>query len=62
MLTNIFCIVCKKWLCNPQSAANQSDGNCEDPKYIKIRFDNQGGTGKTETICAVYFCSTVISC
>lgn len=34
MLTSIFCIVCKKCLCNPQSAANRSDGNSEDPKYF----------------------------
>ncbi len=56
MLTNIFCIVCKKWLYNPQSTANRSDGNSDDPRYIKIRFDNQGVTGKTESICTIYSC------
>jgi hypothetical protein len=39
-LTNIFCIICKKWLCDPQFAANRSEINNDDPKYIKITFDN----------------------
>jgi hypothetical protein len=35
MQTNIFCIVCKRWLCDPQLAANRSQKNgCNQPKFI----------------------------
>jgi hypothetical protein len=41
-LTNVFCIVCKKWLCDPQLAANRDTlGNKllvtnDDPKYTRL--------------------------
>ncbi len=59
-LTNLFCIIYKKWLCNPQLAANQNmlgsklDADANDYKYIKIEFDDGAISGKEETIC--YLC------
>jgi hypothetical protein len=47
--TNMFCIVCKKWLCDPQLAANRSDSEklaTDDPKYITISFDDGKMTEK----------------
>jgi hypothetical protein len=61
-LTNVFCIICKKWLCDPQLAANRDTlGNKllvtnDDPKYIKIVFDDGVISGKEEAICAVFSC------
>ncbi len=65
-LTNYFCIVCKKWLCDPQLAANRpkalgSNGkqgwvNNNDPKFIKIMFDDGVISGKEVAICAVFSC------
>jgi hypothetical protein len=57
--TNIFCIICKKWLCDPQLAANRTDDDhpaSDDPKYITITFDDDNMTGKINTICAIYLC------
>jgi hypothetical protein len=45
----MFCIVCKKWLCDPQLAANRSDSEklaTDDPKYITISFDDGKMTEK----------------
>jgi len=61
--TNTFCIVCKKWLCNTQLAANQgpphkgnSELNQHDPKFISITFNYGKFTGKPQKICAIYSC------
>jgi hypothetical protein len=57
--TNTFCIVCKKWLCNTQLAANRgpqhigSKLNHHDPS---ITFDDGKLTGKPQQICAIYSC------
>jgi hypothetical protein len=43
MAINIFCIVCKKWLCDPQLVANCSDNDqiaTNNPRYITISFDD----------------------
>jgi hypothetical protein len=60
-LTNVFCIICKKWLCDPQLAGNRDTLGTKsvihnDPKYIKIVFDDGAVSGKEEAICAVFSC------
>jgi hypothetical protein len=55
MMTNIFCIVCKKWLCDPQLAANRGSAVSEDPKYIKINLDG-ALSGMETSICAIFSC------
>jgi hypothetical protein len=55
--TNTFCIVCKRWLFDPQLAANQAKNeNGNDPELIKISFQD-GATcddGEANTICAMF--------
>jgi hypothetical protein len=65
-LTNYFCIICKKWLCDAQLAANhpKASGREEekkgskigDPKFIKVTFDDGSLSGKEDYICAIYSC------
>lgn len=56
-LTNIFCIVCKRWLCDPQLAANRSQENTDDPKFIKITFhDGEDRDADVDAICGVFSC------
>jgi len=66
--TNYFCIICKKWLCDPQLAASRPkalDKNGEecrkvsgmdDPKFIQISFDDRVRFGKKDPVCAVFSC------
>jgi hypothetical protein len=54
-IMNIFCILCKKWLCDPQLAASRSMQS-DDPKYIKITFDDGKLSGKEKRICTIYSC------
>jgi hypothetical protein len=54
MMTNVFCIVCKKWLCDPQLAANRGLGTSEDPKYVKINFGDGALSGAETSICAIF--------
>jgi hypothetical protein len=54
-ITNNFCILCKKWLCDPQLAANRGMQS-DDPKYITITFDDGTVTGSVNKICAVFSC------
>jgi len=59
MLTNNFCITCKKWLCDQQLPANRSaNNNCfdDDPRYIKITFDDGILSGSPKTICGIFSC------
>ena len=59
MLTNNFCITCKKWLCDQQLPANRSaNNNCfdDDPRYIKITFDDGILGGLPKTICGIFSC------
>jgi hypothetical protein len=54
MLTNNFCITCKKWLCDQQLPANCSaNNNCFDdhPRYIKVTFVDGILIGSPKTIC-----------
>ncbi len=56
-LTNIFYIVSERRLCDPQLAANQSQEDSDDPKFIKITFhDGEVRDADTNTICAVFSC------
>jgi hypothetical protein len=56
-ITNLFCIICKRWLCDPHLAANRGmNGGGDDPKFIKITLDDGKQSGKEATICAVYSC------
>jgi len=55
-ITNVFCILCKKWLCDPHLAANRSTQWRDDPKYITITFDDGKLNGKEKRICAIYSC------
>jgi hypothetical protein len=61
--TNVFCINCKKWLCNVQLPVNRtteetecSDANMIDSRYVSITFENEKITGKKQNICAIYSC------
>jgi hypothetical protein len=56
MIPNIFCIVCKKWLCDPQSAANQALTVSEDNECIEIKFYDGALTGTETSICAIFSC------
>ncbi len=57
MLTNNFCIVCKKWLCDQQLPANRAmNNNSDDPKYVKISLDDGVISGTTKTICGIFSC------
>ncbi len=55
-IMNFFCILCKKWLCDPQLAANCSIMQSDDPKYVTITFDDGKLSGKEKRICAIYSC------
>jgi len=59
MMTNFFCISCRKWLCSPQLAANREmerNGKLsDDPSYFKIIFTGDENK-KGEEICGVYSC------
>jgi hypothetical protein len=59
MQTNTFCIVCKRWLSDPQLAANRAkhDHN-DDQKLIKITFQDGvfGDDTEANTICAIFSC------
>ncbi len=62
--TNMFCIVCKKWLCDPQLAANRSDSEklaTDDPKYITISFDDGKMTEKKRDLCHIFLLAQVPS-
>jgi hypothetical protein len=54
-LTNVYCISCRKWLCDPRLAAKRTDSsnNSGDPKYIKISFDDGM---KRDSICGIFSC------
>jgi hypothetical protein len=57
--TNIFCIICKKWLCDPQLAAYRTDNDhsaSNDPKYITISFDDDMTNRKENAICGIFSC------
>jgi len=57
MLTNNFCIVCKKWLCDQQLPANRViNTDNDDPKLIKITLDDGMISGRTKTICGIFSC------
>ena len=59
MQTNTFCIVCKRWLCDPQLAANRANHDYnDDPKFIKINFQDGalGDDAEANTICAIFSC------
>jgi len=57
MLTNNFCIVCKKWLCDQQLPANRDlNKDNDDPKFIKITLDDGMISGRTKTICGIFSC------
>jgi hypothetical protein len=55
-ITNFFCILCKKCLCNPQLAVNHSMQSHDDIKYITIMFDDGKLNGEEKRICAICSC------
>ncbi len=67
-VTNFFCMICKKWLCDPQLATNhpkalENDGEgwvngsgTDDPKFIQVAFNDGTLSGKKDAICTVFSC------
>jgi hypothetical protein len=57
MQTSTFCIVCKRWFCDPQLTANRSQKNGDkEPKFIKISFSdgNCSEYKDVNAICAIF--------